>query len=468
LLLAGLTLCASWCRRTWKHGDAANKHRMGAVAAGLLAGSLHSLVDFVWYLPGYMIVTLVLAACACRCAQMTRPERPHAIPNRSARLLAWTLILAVIPVGRFCTDNLERSIAAARSWSAYRMQTVLTAKRTHYGSTKSLDTSLKELIANLEACVRCNPQDYRAASTLAALYLRRLEVSLQSAANRMTLRQVQDTVRNAEFASADQTRDWLFRAFGDAAADLYRAQGAARYGLQGQPLRGETYIVLAEVAFLDGHADEPRTALVEQAVKLRPHTPPVLYSAGALMADTGDWDTAFEYWRRAITYDVDGQPQLIRQLAPYYTATELIDRLRPAATGVWLLFQEYGELDQADDRLAAARYFQQNLKRFVSEAGCAEVTFWERGFQMLTATGQQTWARHCLQEAVRAAPEDRTLRRKLAAVLLQHQQFDEAIRELQWCQLRDPEDQEVAAALRNAQAQRSAPFAGSKIERAAF
>ncbi len=66
LLLLALVKLGACCAGTLR---AARSQRMfacaAAVSASLLASVLHSLVDFVWYIPSCMAISLVLAACAC-------------------------------------------------------------------------------------------------------------------------------------------------------------------------------------------------------------------------------------------------------------------------------------------------------------------------------------------------------------------------------------------------------------------
>ena len=51
-----------------------------AIVPALAASLLHSLVDFVWYVPGLMVVVVVLAACACRLWQGIEPGGMGGLP----------------------------------------------------------------------------------------------------------------------------------------------------------------------------------------------------------------------------------------------------------------------------------------------------------------------------------------------------------------------------------------------------
>jgi tetratricopeptide (TPR) repeat protein/O-antigen ligase len=77
LLLVGIITVAGWIRRgILSKGDPKVVLASGAVGGSLAASILHSFFDFVWYVPGSMTVTVVLAACACRLSQLSWNQPP--------------------------------------------------------------------------------------------------------------------------------------------------------------------------------------------------------------------------------------------------------------------------------------------------------------------------------------------------------------------------------------------------------
>ena len=67
MVLGGIGFCAFWCLAGMRRAASARLVVcLGAIAASLAANVLHSLVDFVWYVPGCMAMVAILAACACR------------------------------------------------------------------------------------------------------------------------------------------------------------------------------------------------------------------------------------------------------------------------------------------------------------------------------------------------------------------------------------------------------------------
>ncbi|HYW78368.1 MAG TPA: O-antigen ligase family protein, partial [Thermoguttaceae bacterium] len=77
LVIAGVGLCLFWCLAGLKR--ATNSRMtvcMGAIFASLTANLVHSMADFVWYVPACMAMVAVLAACACRVYQMAIEAQP--------------------------------------------------------------------------------------------------------------------------------------------------------------------------------------------------------------------------------------------------------------------------------------------------------------------------------------------------------------------------------------------------------
>ncbi|MCA9027359.1 MAG: O-antigen ligase family protein [Planctomycetaceae bacterium] len=459
LLLSGIAMCIRWSWTGWKRGDAQGRLRVIAVAAGLLASVLHSLVDFVWYIPGYLIVALTLAACACRCFQLSTHHKscdesePVPVRHSIGPVLAWFLLLCIFPIGRTTADVLTRNVSAANHWNDYRGHAIQGSKHLRETSTKSVDQRLDLMIDELEACIAADPHNHQALTNLAALSLRRFELNIQDADNQMTLRQIQDTVKNANFESPAETHDWLTRAFGDDIHDLERAFTAAQQGLQGQPLRGEAYIVLAEVGFLVGIQQKEKEALVSTAVQLRPHNPAVLYSAGALTAESGYLDGAFEFWRQAYAQSPTIQQQLVTRLAPHLSAIEFATRLNPGPDGLWMLFEEYGDLGRTDEQMAAAQLFARHFNRLKKMADPTDASFWTHAHQMFQTLNARDQALHCLKQAVLLDPQSHTNRRALIFELIENEDYQTALRHLDWYRLRYPDDQEIAEALKMTRSQ---------------
>ena len=454
LVVTSITLCGRWCWLAWKGSTGVDRIRTVTIATSLIASALHSTIDFVWYIPGCMIVTLALIALACRNAQLIR--QPKEVTNVSRPswygvVCAGLLLLLMLPAGVFCSNITNRNLVKLQQRNEYRRLSVETAKAIQASSLNAVDKNLLTRITQLEQCLLRDPRDHAAAIDLSALYLRRFELAAQSGGNRMTLREIQHTVATAGFESNDAIHDWMQRAFGESANDLTRAHWLAHRGLSEFPLRGEAYIVLAELGFLNGMPAEQRKQLVQQALKLRPHDPPILLAAGNLAANQGGIDRAFELWRTASQLDPDIQDNLIQQLAITVPAADLVEQLDLGPQGLLQLYSVHQLQGRVDESQFVAERFLEDLGVHSTSPLADNPRFWRQCHDMLMTAGRQSAAIECLQEAVTRGDRTVRTRRQLAFALLEAGEESAAIKHLKWCQLRAPEDEHVKQILRDLQ-----------------
>lgn len=454
LLAAALLLIFSWIVRAWKHGDEANRFRVTALTAGVLVSVLHSVVDFVWYIPGCMIITLVIVACLCRLQQLSRSaeklENSNTSSSRWPQVLAWLIVLMIVPIGRLSADVALRDASTEDDWNLYRKHAISAKDESSFNSLESLDEQLDTIIMHLEACLERDPHDYRAASDLSAMYLRRFERHQVHAENQLNVREIRNTVHSVGFDSNKELADWLRRAFPDSASDLYRSLKAARKAVRGQPTRGETYLVLAQVGFLAGLTEAEEQALQQQAIRLRPFKAAVLFVAGLEDAENGDLDGAMKKWRKAFRRDAAMRRMIVQGLAPFLSAEEMIEHLEPGADGLWHMFAEYrGRNQEEDTGVITKTYF----KRFKEFAGAADRSrlFWKRSFEVFEHAGFNDQATSCLIAAVGDSPLDYALRKQLGLRLLNEKAKENAGQHLRWCLERRPDDREIAEALSDLQ-----------------
>lgn len=448
LLLAAIGLCIYWGLNNWKTQDADNRFRRLVLAAGLLASMLHSLADFVWYIPACLIFTLVLAACLCRTHQLgngkqdSSSKRPAKIPWP----VCWAMIIALIalPVGRLSADVMLRDAGSEPAWESYREQAVTVGNRRNFASLDELDERLELMITHLEECHRIDPTDCRALSELSALYVHRFEANQQATKNPMSLQEIRSTVESTEFESPKEILKWLRRAFGSNAADLYRAYAAAEKAVQGQPLRGECYLVLAQLSFLRDVSADERTTLVQQAVLVRPYEARILYFAGMSEVEHGDLDKACEWWKEAFHVSEKLQPLIIQTLAAHYTPQEIVDRLDPGPAGLWILFKEYEAQNASQEKNWVAEHYARDFESFLPDIEETNKVFWLHSSDILKAAGKSDQAVFCMGQAIKQMPENYQLRRKFGVLLMSVQSNEAAAAEFEWCLLRNPDDQQVA------------------------
>lgn len=120
LLLAGIATIASWFWRAARFTtDPELQVLAGAVAASLSASVFHSFFDFVWYVPGCMTLTVILAGCLCRLAQLSLP---HQSPAGEKPLPKGALIVLLVGLTLWASGGfvwMSQFALASASWEHY-------------------------------------------------------------------------------------------------------------------------------------------------------------------------------------------------------------------------------------------------------------------------------------------------------------------------------------------------------------
>lgn len=448
LLAAAILLCGFWCLNGWRRGDREQRRRITALAGVLLASLVHSVFDFVWYIPGCMILTLTILVCLCRSSQLTAPAAGTVVPGtpRIPTLIAAVVLVLILPTARVFADAVHRDTTSAHYWNDYRSRILSIGEGTG-DSVESLNEQLDLLIAQLEHCLQNDPFHHSAWSALAPLYLHRFEQHSSNGDNQMSLQDIRDTIRQAEFASQQEAMEWLERAFGDDIHDLHRAVHTARQALRHRPLASEAYLVLSETAFLTAAPPDVLAAVVNQAIRLRPHKPRVLYAAGLLAEESGETESAWSTWRHAAGLDVQIAGLIIDRFVNRIPATELIERLEPNRQVYFRLFDAYRRNRLPEDQRTVAVAFATSFDEIIEQVPEEDANAWKQCAQLLSAADQEEQAGRCLRRAVRQTPEDLGARRRYAVILSNQGQLREARRELTWLAARMPQDQEIAVLL---------------------
>ena len=453
LLISGIGLCGWWCIHGWIQGDRTQRRRIIALSAGLLASILHSLVDFVWYIPGCMILTLVIIACVCRSSQLTGPAtaKDHPRSTRYATVFAGILLVSILPVGQLFADTIQRDLNSLPYWQSYHKDMRTIAKGPREEKVDSLNEQLDTLIGNLEQCTIADPFHHNACAALAPLYLQRFEQSSKSSDNQMTLQDVRDTVREANFETGKELHEWLTRALGENIKDLYRAVHTARHALRERPLRSEAYVVLSETAFLTGLDATEFKAVINQAIRLRPHDPNVLYAAGLLADESGDNESAWQMWRHAAALDSIIAQQLVHRFVDRIPANELLNQLEPLRHMYWTLYVAYGQAKRPEAQKAVAVDFADRHREGLANAKFDTASDWKEYGRLLITASDNLNAIPCLRHAVKLQPDDLSTRRLLAETLIAERMFEEAHSELSKLRKRFPDNKRIINLLADAE-----------------
>ncbi len=468
LLLSALVVCGSWCARIFRaSASPAVKACAAAVVTGLVASVVHSIWDFVWYIPACMSLTVILAACACRLSQLAArgeegevaegdaevdahetPQQFGAeMPGRSR--VGWaaaTVIIAAFSVAM--AGQLVGPIKASADWEQYLA--VADDVKADAAAVQDRETN-DAALWHLQNALAADPNNERAHLRMATALLLRFEIAQQSSlTNSMPLYHIRNVVLASNFPTPQVRDQWLTAAVGENVKLLHEALFHTYRALQLCPLQGEAYIYLAELDFLRAAPTE-RNLYVAQALRLRPNSGMVLMAAGVEAAQNDDMETAIGYWKTAFHQNPLLQSRLIDVIAPHMPPSVFISYFQPDGTAMERLFQYYREAGDAEHAMEVGRQYVARLEQDAArETGGAAARLWFRAYEVHRRLGNEQEKLTCIGRAVECSPRNFDIRRTLGLELLAGERFDEAIEQFRWCLSRRPQDAAVKYSLAKA------------------
>ena len=463
LLLAGIGLCGWWCVGCFRRAASPSDVMLfAACAAGLAASVVHSVVDFVWYIPACMSVTLVLAACVLRMAQMAAASDAR---SGSAWQVSWTrarwapAAAAVMLVSAWTIQTFFGPGIAAIHWNRYLLASVAnresaSERLSGQVADSSRDPAATEeqlsdvMLRHLERVIAWDPQFARAHLRLAAAYVARFEMEQLRGENAMTLPQIQDATLNSRFESGEALRTWLNAAFGARSELLYRADAAARRAVVLCPLQGEGYVLLGELSFVRGVDRNTVDAFFDQALRVRPHDGDVLYEIGEQRLLSGQLAAALDIWQRCFADRGPHQMKIAYLLAGRIPAPMFLDKFSPDWETLGEIWARYRLLGQADDLEPLLKYSATAAEReTVDVRDVKTLRIWYALAGMYADVERLDESLACLERAYACNPRHYGVRFALAGALMKAGRFDEAESHVRWCLARRPEQKSLSAAL---------------------
>ena len=470
LLLSGVGICGCWCIGGLR---AAVGPRMivsvGAVSASLAVSVVHSLVDFVWYVPGCMAVVAVLAACACRLRQLaTARSDGQATQIRLPRHVAAIGLVVLVGVGGWMLGNRVGPVVAQLHWDRFMILSKDLTKRVPFGivQLESSETNQEhetamamtnKAVAELEEVVRWDPGHARAHLRLAESYVRLFHQKQQASANVMSVNQIRDAVIDSRaetvlleqrLDSREELEQWLCVAIGDHYEHLDRALHHSRLALSLCPLLGEGYLFLGELCFLEGGRTRDKSAYVAQALKVRPFDGAVLLHAGNEAILAGHLDEGLAYWQDSFRRGPICQRQIVDWLAGRVHPTNLEEEIRffletfqPDLDALRLIESRYRKIARPQQMSLLYLTRAQAAAKAAEKAAPPEAALlWldaMRQYRVLRAPEERL---QCGRNAYRSDPNSCRVREMLARCLADLGHFAEAKDHLNWCIKRKPDN----------------------------
>ncbi len=489
LLLVGIGICCRWsigvCRigvwpdRAINEGSCPDHRRragpghprhmetrlrsgaacMAAIVPGLLASALHSLADFVWYISACMSITVVLAACACRLYQMARDTernreteagRPdhrdrHRLQPARPAWIGVAVIVGVVGTGMI-HDRYAAALAAPH-WYAYQRLDLSTAAEAPDDDLAERDR-LFQLGRHLQAALAKNPRDPRANLHFAGVCLRRFELEQRRATNPMALQQIREAALASQFPNRAAQEAWLEIAVGENFKYLKLALVHTHRALRAAPLQGDGYVYLASLSFLEGPSAAAKTAYIDQAYRVRPHDGAIAFAMGLERGLANDEQGMLRHWETAFRQDPRMRTLIIEHIAFRVSAEEFLTRFEPPIGGLRKLRDGYQQAGRTDDaRIVARRLIEQLVQQARQPDGDPEPAIWFELQGLHAFLDDLPQAIQCARQAVALDGNNVTYRNTLGVLLLRHEDFAGATRELEWCLRRKPDDPTLVAQL---------------------
>lgn len=469
LALLAVACCVTWCWRTIRsRADVRLRMLSAAVSAGLAANLVHAVVDYSWFVPGLMVIVLLLAACARRLDQLAAvggANRASALPGIStgeipaARLsgsflprgLGFAAATITVSCSLWAFPQLQQLAQGEPHWFDY-LRLALPPKGlapTNMASTEETEMTdadrtaeFKQRLTALSATVKFDPSKARAQLRLASAYLAAFDHLQQQSDDPMSLSQLRDAAQAAQFESPEAMREWLDRAVGKNVKYLDVAARHAKNAVQLCPLQGQAYVVLAELRFLEDLAPQHGSALLQQAQLVRPRSAAVQMAVGRQLWLDGKVEEALESWKLAFHQDKTSQEEILRLLVGNVPAQVILNSLKPDLAALQRMETLYlNEQQPLAEYPAVAQAYAEALKNELSNPGCdrpvehmiAAAAVYNR---LQDAEATET----CLRRALEIDRSSFAARKMYGVFLYEHEEFAQAAEHLTWCVRMAPTD----------------------------
>ncbi len=452
LLAAGLVCVGFWCCLALVRSQTREQQiYAGAIVASLAGSAAHAPFDFVWFVPACMAVTIILAACALRLAQLIVPvaseKRTQVVLMRPAWMAACAVVLLA---GGWSTYTLLPQAKAAMHWDRYHLAN--NAERAVNG-----DLSLAVVQADFQRqqadeqlihyrtevllkIIAVNPDDARAHLKLAANLLKEFNLQGADAMNQMTVTQIRDSAIGSKFSSSKELQEWLQRAFGERSKLLYRALYHSKHAVRLCPFQGEAYTFLAGLAFLEGRGNREVEALWQQALAVGPCDSDVLFEVGTQLLAARRPEQAFQVWKVLFKSPTRHQLQVVNSMAPHIPAEGLLGLLQPGPSVLQPVWQHYAARGTEQDWMAIESHTASVIQNKISANDSINIAkLWKLLAQIQTALNKPQAAIHSYQQAIVSEPQDFGTHYYLGVLCAGLGQLESAEEQFNWCLARRPD-----------------------------
>ena len=472
LLIFSILLVFSWCWISLVRANSEHNFLLaGAVTSSLIASITHSVVDFVWFIPACMSITILLLASALRLAQLSTSNKHKYYFQTNSKCVStliagtaiasavWSFAILVKPAS--AAINWDRYLIASSDMKTQSTQKLITGAQVQDGL--GLEAALEDSIQVLQKVIAINPDSARANMRLAGKYLQLFSQKQQKSDNAMTVDQIRDAAIASNFATAQDLNGWLSKAFKDNYKLLYLSYQHTRRALKLCPLQGEGYLYLSSLCFLEGRPKEAIEHYIQQALLVRPYDGQICFEAGRQLLLLGNGDEAITLWQKVFNDQGKHQLLIIDLLAGQVPASDFIETFRPNSQILSEVWKKYQIRGAEKDWLALIEYGHSILEEEqINEENYQLAVCWGKLGLMHEDINQNNQAVECFMIACRLSPNHYWLHHGLGRTSLKAERFTLAIKHLDWCIARKPADSSLRSELLRAKKLSSQQIAQKK------
>ena len=425
-----------------------------------------------------MSLTVLLASCALRLAQLSAKEEENFLHQESTikTRLHWSGMAIAATLALFWAGSVTIGPARASSyWDSY-LFTSLSQRNEHVEHMQALQQSstdriienseyhsLRAAIYNLQRVVTYDQDSPRAHLRLAGKYLQLFDILQSKSENPMSIDQIRDAAIASKFSSEKQLNLWLQKAVGEHSKLLYRAYYHAHKSLRLCPLQGRGYLHLADLCFLTGQDQRTIIDYVNQSERVRPLDSRIIFEAGRQHILIGQNSIGIEYWQRIFLTPGSHQLTIVMILAEHTPASAFTKLFNPDWRTLSYLWSWYQSNGSAEDLQHLVHYAENHCETQCPHLDPPQAaTFWLHLARMQQKLSENDKACSSLARAFKLTPNSYKVRREYGQLLLNSNNFQLAEPHLRWCYARQPDDAQLQKAL--AHAARSSKLQAARAE----
>ena len=463
---------------------------LSAVMASLAAGLFHASVDFIWYAPAIVVITIVLGVTGLRLCSGFRPELGIPFPRIGWLIAGVGCLLVLCRV----QPDLERRVAGEHWWNQYKnTSNDLESSRnaateiselndeesnsetsevpdekppsseiaSYNGPENSVaeDDELQGLSARINLLlkgIKADPQHLDSQHELSLLSLKMFQLRQRLSDNPLSEIQIRDAALS-NFNSTGEMHVWLRKAFGRNIKLLMLSDQMARRALALCPVKGEAYMILLHTSFLRDARDTGRQSLIGQAMLVGGNDPYVRYFVGDCLLAEGKVDAALEQWQFVFHSSPEYRRQVCLNISRQLSADFVLTTFQPSIDEldeVLTAFRERGRKSDIEKLLyvieevagpaATAPGFETaSAPPDLSQDTSQRVNLLMAGHQGAYAFGLHEQSENMLRLALACDETAYWPHHALGLLLLSQERYAEAGDLLQWCCEQNPGDTKI-------------------------